>query len=64
MMPAGTRPWWRFFPTGLGLVSQLDDTSGTNVLNGVSCTSVGSCVAVGYYDDGGTSHTLVETLSG
>ena len=40
-----------------------DQGQSTNVLNGVSCTAAGSCVAVGYYYTGSVDRTLVETLS-
>ncbi len=39
-------------------------TSQLNVLNGVSCTSVTSCVAVGYDFNGTANQTLVETFNG
>jgi hypothetical protein len=39
-------------------------TSEPNQLNGVSCTSSTSCVAVGYYFNGSADQTLIETLSG
>jgi hypothetical protein len=36
----------------------------TQVLQGVSCTSPSSCVAVGYYSNGTTYQTLIETWNG
>ncbi len=45
------------------LTTVPDSGSGTNALKGVSCTSPGACVAVGYYDDGGVDRALAEQLA-
>ena len=44
--------------------SPSQGTNRQNDLNGVSCSDVADCVAVGDYDSGTAGQTLVETLSG
>ena len=44
--------------------SPSSSLSQLNVLNGVSCTSATSCVAVGDYFNGTANQTLVETFNG
>lgn len=46
------------------LVAPPNVGTGPNLLEGVSCTSSTSCIAVGYYLDGSVDQTLVEQLSG
>ena len=43
------------------MTSSPSPAPGVNVLNGISCPQLGSCVAVGYDEIGANSQTLIET---
>ena len=57
--PARRRAWSR----GAGARRPPRWPSRPNELNGVSCPAGGTCVAVGYYDNGQKDQTLIETFS-